>query len=211
MLEKIDFFSHLSPIQLKALSQISLVRTFDAGEILFYEGEKSHYFHVLLKGEVSVYKTSALRETILVHRFHAPSMIAEVATLKHIPYPASAECVTAGEILKIEREPFLRLLHEDAGLSISLIASLTQKIGALELSLQRHSAPSAMAKVARLLRDEPEIFQDRKGIEIAHMLGITPETLSRMVKKLKDEKIIEGKGIRSLTLKNPLGLESYCE
>lgn len=211
MLEKIDFFSHLSPMQLKALSQISLVRTFDAGEILFYEGEKSHYFHVLLKGEVSIYKTSALRETILVHRFHAPSMIAEVATLKHIPYPASAECVTAGEILKIEREPFLRLLHEDAGLSISLIASLTQKIGALELSLQRHSAPNAMAKVARLIRDEPEIFQHRKGIEIAQMLGITPETLSRMVKKLKIEGIIEGKGIRSFTLKNPLGLESYCE
>lgn len=210
MLEKFDLFSHLNPQQLKSLSQISITRTLDAGEILFYEGEKSGYFHLLLKGEVSVYKTSAADESIMVHRFHAPSLIAEVATLKQIPYPASAECVTPVEILKIDREAFLKLLHDDAGLSISLIASLTQKIGVLELALKRHGAPNAMAKVAQLIRDEHDIFAQRKGIEIAHMLGITPETLSRMIKKLKTEGIIGGNGIKSLTLINPEGLERYC-
>lgn len=211
MLNKIDIFSHLNPVQLKSLMQISIERSYQAGEILFYEGEESSYFHLLLRGEVSVFKTSAANESILVHRFHAPSLIAEVATLKQIPYPASAECMTATEILKIEREPFLRLLHEDAGLSISLIASLTQKIGALELSIKRHSAPTAMAKVARLLRDEYEVFQHYKGMEIAQMLGITPETLSRMIKKLKAEGIVEGNTTRSLTLKDTQALEKYCE
>lgn len=210
MLEKFDLFSHLTQKQLKALSQISIIRTFEAGEILFYEGDESRYFHFLLKGDVFVFKTATAIESILIHRFHAPSFIAEVATLKQIPFPASAECVTRSEILKIEREPFLKLLHEDAGLSISLISSLAQKIGALELSLKRHSAPNAMAKVARLIRDERDVFQHHKGVEIAQMLGITPETLSRMIKKLKIEGIIEGGGTKSLTLKNPQALEKYC-
>ena len=211
MQDTLNIFSHLNPVQLKSLMQISIERSFEAGEILFYEGEESSYFHILLKGEISIFKTSAANESILVHRFHAPSLIAEVATLKHIPYPASAECITAVEILKIEREPFLKLLHEDAGLSISLIASLTQKIGVLELSIKRHSAPTAMAKVARLLRDEYDVFQYYKGIEIAQMVGITPETLSRMIKKLKTEGIIEGNSTRMLTLKNTQALEKYCE
>jgi CRP-like cAMP-binding protein len=210
MLKKFELFSHLSKKQLDALEQISLIRTYDAGEILFYEGDESRYFHVLLKGEISIFKTSSTSDSILIHRFHAPSLIAEVATLKQIPYPASAECVTSAEVLKMEREAFLALLHEDAGLSIALISSLTQKIGALELSLKRHSAPNAMTKVARLIRDEPDIFQHRKGIEIAQMLGITPETLSRMVKKLKMEGIIEGKGSHLFTLKDPHRLEAYC-
>lgn len=210
MLEKFELFSHLSRKQIDSLEQISITRTYDAGEILFYEGDKSRYFHVLLKGEVSVFKTTSTSESMLLHRFHAPSLIAEVATLKQIPFPASAECVTSTEILKIERDSFLTLLHQDAGLSIALIASLTQKIGALELSLKRHSAPNAMAKVARLIRDEPDIFQYRKGIEIAQMLGITPETLSRMIKKLKTEGIVEGRGTHLLTLKNLHGLKEYC-
>jgi CRP/FNR family transcriptional regulator len=210
MLEKFDLFSHLTPKQLQSLSHISINRTFEPGEIIFYEGENSSYFHLLLKGEVSVLKTSAGSGPILVHRFHAPSLIAEVATLKQIPYPASAECAAAAEILKIEREAFLKLLHEDPALSISLIASLTQKIGVLELSLKRHGAPNAMAKVAQLIRDEPDIFKHRKGIEIAQMVGITPETLSRMIKKLKTEGIIAGNGLKSFTLINLQGLENYC-
>lgn len=211
MLERIDLFSHLTSAQLASLSQISILRSYESGEILFYEGDESRYFHVLLKGEVSIFKTSAASESILIHRFHAPSLIAEVATLKQIQFPASAECMTSAEILKIEREGFLQLLHQDASLSIAFIASLTQKIGALELSLKRHSAPSAMSKVARLIRDEPALFLHRKGIEIAQMLGITPETLSRMLKKLKTEGIIESNGIKSYTLKNPKALENYCE
>lgn len=211
ILEKFELFSHLSQKQIHSLEQISMIRTYKAGEILFYEGDESRYFHVLLKGEISVFKTTSTSDTLLVHRFHAPSLIAEVATLKQIPYPASAECVTSVEVLKIEREAFVALLHQDAGLSIGLIASLTQKIGTLELSLRRHSAPNAMAKVARLIRDEPDIFQYRKGIEIAHMLGITPETFSRMIKKLKIEGIIEWKASHPLALKKAQDLEAYCE
>jgi CRP-like cAMP-binding protein len=210
MLEKFELFSHLTHKQLKSLSEISIIRTYDAGEIIFYEGDESRYFHILLKGEVSIFKTSAASESILIHRFHAPSLIAEVATLKQIPFPASAECVTSAEILKIERKPFLKLFHEDAGLSIALISSLTKKIAALELSLKRHSAPNAMAKVARLIRDEHDVFRSHKGIEIAQMLGITPETLSRMIKKLKIEGIIEGDEKKSFTLKNTQALEKYC-
>lgn len=211
MLENCQLFSHLTPNQLKAVEEISILRSYESGEIIFYEGDESRYFHLLLRGDVSIFKSASPTETMRIHQFHAPSLIAEVATLKQIPFPASAECDSPSDILKIDREGFLELLREDMGLSISLIASLTQKIGALELSLKRHSAPNAMAKVARLVRDEPNIFTSHKQIEIAQMLSITPETLSRMLHKLKKENIIETIGGKSITLKNFNALEKYCE
>jgi CRP-like cAMP-binding protein len=188
--ESIDFFHHLGPSQREKIKAIALIRRFEAGKILFYEGDQSDYFHFLIEGEVSVFKTTAAQDSLLIHRFHAPSLIAEAATLKQIPYPASCEAHRSSLVVKIMREPFLELLQNDPSLSIALIASLSQKISALERSFQRQSAPNALAKVARLIRDEPETFEKLKGIETASLLGITPETLSRMVKKLKTENII---------------------
>jgi len=198
--DNVGLFNHLTPDQQKKIEQIGIIRHYSAGEIVFYEGDESNYFHFLLQGEVNVFKVSASHETMLIHRFRAPSLIAEVATLKQIPYPASCESTQNSTVLKISRDPFLQLIQNDPSLSIALISSLTQKIGALESSLQRHSAPNALAKVARLVRDDPNIFQRLKGIEIARLIGITPETLSRMLKKLKSEGVITMSKVNGITL-----------
>jgi len=208
--EGITLFSHLSDTQRSQIKQIGIIRHYEAGEILFYEGDESHYFYFLIEGGAAVFKSSSSNETMLIHRFHSPSLIAEVATLKQIPFPASCEATQKSTILKISRDPFLHLLQQDPSLSIALISSLTQKIGALESSLQRHSAPNALAKVSRLVRDDPEIFKRLKGIEIARLLSITPETLSRMIKKLKSEGIITQVKKEGLILLVPDALESYC-
>jgi len=203
-------FSHLTPQQRRQIEQIGIIRHYHEGEIVFYEGDESRYFHFLLEGEVSIFKTTASTETILIHRFHAPSLIAEAATLKHIPYPASCEALHPSIILKISGEPFLQLLQHDPSLSIALISSLTQKIAALERSLQRYSAPNAMAKVARLIREDRNVFQRLKGVDIARLIGITPETLSRTVKKLKSEGVITISKSNEVNLLLPEELNRYC-
>lgn len=208
--DKIGIFSHLTPYQRKQIEEIGIIRHYDEGEIIFYEGDQSDYFHFLIEGEVAIFKSTASTDTMLIHRFRAPSLIAEVATLKQIPYPASCEAVHSSAVLKISCDPFLKLLQNDPSLSIALISSLTQKISALELSLQRHSAPNAMAKVARLIRDDIKIFHRLKGIEIARLLGITPETLSRMIKKLKSEGIIELSKKEGFNLLLIDALDHYC-
>lgn len=210
LFDTVGLFSHLTPDQRINIEQIGIIRHYEAGEILFYEGDESNYFHFLLKGEVNIFKVSATHETILIHRFRAPSLIAEVATLKQIPYPASCESTEESTVLKISRDPFLQLIQRDPSLSIALISSLTQKISALESSLRRHSAPNALAKVARLIRDDTNIFQRLKGIDIARLIGITPETLSRMIKKLKSEGIISHSKKSGLILLLPDQLNTYC-
>lgn len=208
-LEHITLFHHLSPQQRREIDKIGILRHYEGGEIVFYEGDESGYFHLLIEGEASVYKSSG-NEPIVIHHFRAPSLIAEVATLKQIPYPASCQTLQKSLILKIARDPFLMLLQNDPSLSIALIASLTHKIAVLEHSLQRHSAPNAMAKVARFIRDEGEQFHRLKGVEISKMLGITPETLSRMVTKLKSEGVIAIDDAKKITLLSSEKLESYC-
>lgn len=208
--DKIGLFSHLSATQRKQIEAIGIVRRYEEHEIIFYEGNQSEYFHFLVEGEVVIYKSTSSTEPMVIHRFRAPSLIAEVATLRQIPYPASCEAISSALVLKISRDPFLALLQNDPSLSIALIASLTNKISTLELALQRHSAPSALAKVARLIRDDHHAFERFKGVEIAQMLGITPETLSRMIKKLKTEGVISLSKKEGINLLKNDQLIAYC-
>jgi CRP/FNR family transcriptional regulator len=209
-IDKIGLFSHLSPIQRKNIEEIGILRRFEEDEIVFYEGDQSEYFHFLVDGEVVIFKSTASTEPMVIHRFRSPSLIAEVATLRQIPYPASCKSTSVALILKISRDPFLQLLQKDPSLSIALIASLSNKISTLEIALQRHSAPSALAKVARLIRDDSKAFERLKGIDIAQMLGITPETLSRMIKKLKSEGIISFSKKEGIEILLHHDLVSYC-
>lgn len=68
--------------------------------------------------------------------------------------------------------------------------------------LLRHAEPAdAQGRMAVVLRDRKRL--------IAAQLGIAPETFSRMLKHLRDRKLISGGG-RILNLLDPLGLQSLA-
>ena len=207
-MKTIEIFSHLSPQQLQKIEDISLVRQYEPREILFYQGDESNYFHFLLEGEVSIYKSNET-ETLELHRFRAPSMIAELATLKFLPFPASAEALTRCKVLKIANTSFIDLLHNDAGLGISMMTSLMNKIGTLEKTIETLSAPDSMSKIVRLMLEQPHLFCELKGVEIAQKLSITPETLSRHLTKLKKENLILHQPSKTFKILNREALQKY--
>jgi CRP/FNR family transcriptional regulator len=208
MLESIEIFAHLTPVQLHQLESISLFRNYTCGEIVFYQGDHSDYFHFLLEGEVTLYKSND-SGTFEVHRFRGPSMFAESSTLQNIPFPATAEALTSCRILKLHRDPFLQLLQEDARLSIAIITSLSKKVASLQRLNDQLSAPNAYSKIVRLMLDRPDVFSTLKGIEIAKIAGIAPETLSRIMTKFKKENLIVFKPRRVFQILDRNGLQKY--
>lgn len=208
MLESIEIFAHLTPVQLHQLEGISLCRNYTSDEIIFYQADQSDYFHFLLEGDVSLNKSND-SGTFEVHRFRGPSMFAESATLQQIPFPATAVALTYCRILKLHREPFLKLLQEDAGLSIAIITSLSKKVASLQRVNDQLSAPDSCSKIVRIMMDRPDIFSTLKGIEIAKIAGISPETLSRIMTKLKKENLIVFKPRHCFEIIDMNGLQKY--
>lgn len=208
MLESIEIFAHLTSVQLHQLESISLCRNYTSGEIIFYQGDQSDYFHFLLEGDVSLDKSND-SGTFEVHRFRGPSMFAESATLQKIPFPATAVALSSCRILKLHRDPFLQLLQEDAGLSIAIITSLSKKVASLQRVNDQLSAPDSCSKIVRIMMDRPDIFSTLKGKEIAKIAGISPETLSRIMTKLKKENLIIFKPRRIFQILDRNGLQKY--
>jgi len=191
-LRKIEIFKSLSDGEIEKIVEISVLKRFCRDNVLFYEGEMPRYFYALLGGYVKFYKTDLKGHEIVLHFFTKPIMMAEMPSLENIPFRATAIAMRDNtEILLIDRERFIRLLQEDNEFSFYIIKSLTQKIKELEVAINRNLIYDAITKVCSFIKDEPLEIVNTKHKEVAMMLNMAPETLSRVLKKLKNLKILD--------------------
>ncbi len=195
-LKKIEIFKNLTEIELEKVINISIVKKLSRENILFYEGEKPLFFYALLDGFVKFYKTDLKGNEIVIHFFTRPTFLAEMPSFENIPFPATAICMKDESIfLLIDREKFLSLLNSDPKFSVYIIKSLSQKVRNLEQVINRNLIYDAMTKVCSYIKENPTDVVNTKHKDIAIILNMAPETLSRILKKLKNLNIIDKKGM----------------
>jgi len=190
-LKNIELFQTLSEEQMEVISSITTVTTYPKDTIIFYEGDQPEYFYLLLKGSVKIYKVDHKGNEILLHSFFTPSLLAEMASLEDFNFPASCVCLKDSKIALIKKEKFVQLLQNNSDISFQIIKSLTRKIKNMEALINRSLIFDATTKVAMYIDKDPELFKNKKNKTIAQELNITAETLSRVLKKLKDIDIID--------------------
>ena len=188
-LEKIPFFASLSDADLKQLKKDIIIKKFSQNSVVFYEGDQSRYLHILLEGSVKLYKTSPKGTQVHIHRLNAPSLVAEYPTFEQMKFPATCEFITEGKIGLLHFEKLYENLKNPA-FSLELIRSLSKKVKILSHLVHNETILSAEAKVADLISREPSVFNRLKNNEIAAILNMTPETLSRILGRFKKEGII---------------------
>jgi len=188
----IQLFSKLSEEHQKEVKQNAVIRSYSKDSIVFYEEEKGEHLYIILEGTVKLYKTTPKGTQIQINRFDAPAMVGEYACFENQPFPATCEFVTEGKVAMIRFETIYKNL-DNPQFSLELIKSLTAKIMVLSALIHKETIYSSEAKVAKMLLENVEIFTKLKYNEIAAILNLTPETLSRIFKKFKKENIIEMK------------------
>ncbi len=202
-LKDIPLFSTLTEAQLSEL-HVS-VKQYTKGSLVFYEGDESEYLHILLDGTVRLYKTTPKGTQIHMHNFVAPETIALFAAFESIPFPASCEFLTEGSIGLLPLEKIHDCL-QNVDFSLALITALSRRMKLLANLLHKETVYSSEAKIADLMYNNASVFERLKNNEIASMLNMTPETLSRILSKFKKEEIITIKN-HVLTVLDEVALE----
>lgn len=191
---EIYLFRHLSDQQLKKLQSISFIKDYKRGELLFYEDEEPKYLYILLEGTIRVFKTDFKGNEITLHYFHPINMIAEVANFENIPYPATAEFETDGKVLAIDYDKFKNEFLKDPEVAFNVLKSFAYKIRILNDIIVQNLMMDAVSRVAKFMLEHEDLFRELKHNKTASLLNITPETFSRILKKFKEQGILEKKG-----------------
>jgi CRP-like cAMP-binding protein len=186
-LRNIPMFASLDEKTFTRLDAISVRRHYTKGTFLFFQGETPDRLTVLVKGLLKLYKTNDSGKEIVLNYFTPISLIAEVAVLQSIPYPATGVFEEDSEVVQIDYSAFESLFLTDPQLSKLLILSLSNKVRMLEAVIERGLLMDASERILNLLQKSPDLLHTMRHYEIASMLHMTPENFSRTLKKLKSQ------------------------
>ncbi|HKZ16046.1 MAG TPA: Crp/Fnr family transcriptional regulator [Geobacteraceae bacterium] len=207
ILKKSLLFSGLDEENLGEVAAIATKRTFSRGESLFTEGEKANGFYLLASGSVKMCKISADGKEKVLHFVYPSETFAEAAFFGDGAYPAEARALEKGEALFFPKEAFMGLLERNPRFSLNLIVSLSLLLRRFARQIEELSFAEVPSRLATYLLElaakKSTTFQGKtyldlemKKGELASHIGTVSETLSRTLKKLKDEGIIEVEGSR---------------
>ncbi len=177
------------------LSLITTVVKKNRKEIIFLEGQTGTSFYFLISGSVKLLKTSDNGKEAVIHFAEPGEFFAEVALFMHNIYPVTAIAIKNSELLCIDSKKMLSIIQNKPSFSLKFIGMLAKRLSYLTNIIQNLSTMDAEEKFLNYLNmikkdDNVATLNIPKG-EIALLLGISPETFSRVLKKLLTEHKIE--------------------
>jgi len=192
-LQNIVLFKDIDDETISKIEKFTVEQKISKDNIVFYEGDEPKHLYLLANGVIKLYKTSSSHKEIVLKYFHENELIGEVANFEDIPYPATAKAYSDVEILKIDFQKLKAIIFENPQLAFNIQTSLIKKIKNLENIISTNLVLDSKERVAKYIYNHSDIFFETKNIEIAEILGVSPETLSRILKFFKDHDIIDVK------------------
>ncbi|EAI4414897.1 Crp/Fnr family transcriptional regulator [Campylobacter fetus] len=202
LIKEIPFFSGLNDEDLKRLENISVIKSYKKDEFLFMEGDEPQWFNVLVKGTIKIYKSTPKGKEIFLHTLRPISLVAELVNFENISYPASGVFLNNAEVLRINYNKFKTDFLSNPSICFELLKSLSQKLRIMNGVLQNELTLKSDAKVAKFIVENPDLFSTIKHTQIASILNIAPETLSRTISQFKQQGIIKLDDNLNLTFKD---------
>jgi CRP-like cAMP-binding protein len=183
------------------------LRRFNAHEHLFHEGDREGNIFRIERGLVRLYKLlNDGRRQIISFRY--PGDVLGSDTLTEQFY--SAEAVTDVTLRSLPREVAHRRMKDEPAFTSELIDLLSQELASTRSQISVLNRRSAIEKLAAFIldlwgRQVEKGGGDRLTLEltrtdIADFLGLTIETVSRNLTKLRQRRIIDLRHIHTLII-----------
>jgi len=200
------FFKGLSDGHRRELAAIGNLRSVKKRDYLFHEGERGSSMFLLVDGNIQLHKNTEDGREVVIRVIKPGEVFAEVVLFEKERYPVSARAVTHTKTLAFPREGIHRLLAEE-GFRNDFIAMLMAKQRYLAERIQELTTKDVEQRFFTFLRsqygEKETIHTPLSKKDIAAAIGTTPESLSRLIQRLHEDKIIDWQGKEIRILSNP--------
>lgn len=200
-----SFFKGLEPESRRALAGVCQMVALKKRATLFREGENGVAFFLLVQGRVQLHMTAPDGRETVIKAIMPGDVFAEVVLFENSRYPVTAIALTSGLALRILTHDIHHLLREDA-FRRDFIASLMRKQRYLANRIHQLTTMCVEDRLIAFLREQfgpgDHLSVTITKQEIARAIGTTPETLSRLIRRLGQAGTLVWRG-RSIRLRHP--------
>jgi CRP-like cAMP-binding protein len=219
LLGRVPMFADLDTDDLAAVAELSHPRGFDAGEIVFREGDGSNTCYIVRSGHARAVREHADGRSLALATFGPGEVFGELAMFDDEGRSATIEAIEPLEALAVRGPDMRRLMLRRPQLAIALAAALARRLRAMNERLASQSFQTVQSRVANVLGQlveqaraegapDGDVAITATQAEVAQLAGSSRESASRFLAVLERAGVIsQGRG--RLTVHDPDALRNY--
>ena len=215
LLKTVSLFWDLDKIELGYISDKMVSKKFENGNLIFLEESEGKNLFFVVEGSVKVTRLSKDGREVILAMLNAGDFFGEMSLLDGEARSANVIALEKTEVLSLNRDDFLVVLHEYPKIAIQLLKEMTSRLRKSDRQIVSLSLSDAEKRIALCIVR----FADEQGVikngqvtipkipiqqDIANMAGTSRETVSRAMSLLTEEKYIKrnGKELKILNYKS---------
>ncbi len=205
LLGRIDLFSGLGEDELRAIGEVAQVVTLPRDSRIFDSGDPSDALYVVASGKVNIVITSSDGKELILAVLGAGQVFGEMGLLDASPRSAAAVTASPVELVSISREDFQALLDRQPPLARKLLNIMSQRLRRANAKMESLAYMDVAGRLARyfldLARDHGQslgngwvVIRRPTHADIAHSIGTSRETVSRVIRDFESKLGMVNKG-----------------
>ena len=197
----LPLFSNMQQEELERLAQGATLRRMERGQVVFRAGESCNEFHVVVLGQVKLFAISPTGVEKVIELPGPGGSFAEAMMFLDMPYAVSAQFLTDGLLLTIDKASVLQEIEGNPNFARRMLAGLSRRLHGLIKDVEAYALHSGVQRViGYLLADcKTEECASVRAMTvslpvskaaIASRLSLTPEYFSRVLNELETAGLI---------------------
>lgn len=204
VLAQVPLFTGLGPEDLASIDARLVSLSWGAGERLYWAGEPAEHLYVLAAGHAKALQPHPDGQEVVVDILAPGDLFGGLSSLGRPTLSETVEALTTVCALRIDTAAFREIVLEHPEVALHALDDVTSSLAQARTQVGEQSTSSVAQRVAATLLRLAEKFgqpRARDGgtliqlplsrVDLAGMTGSTPESVSRVMSRLRKDGIID--------------------
>jgi CRP/FNR family transcriptional regulator len=200
LLERVPLFDGLTPAEVDQLAKVAVPRTYEAGQVVFREGDQGDTCFVVKAGAIKISREHGGR-TIALAELRVGDMFGELSMFGGEVRSATAAALEDTAAIALLAGDVRRLLAGNPEIALKMLETMANRVRATNQRLANQSFQTVAGRVAGVLMQlvhtrqsegasDSDVLVETTQADIAQLAGASRESASRFLATLEREGLV---------------------
>ena len=197
-LKTFNLFNGLPDDVLAAIARMAMMRRIARGQAVVRTGDRMDYVYFILTGNLKVVVSDEEGREVILSILGQGELFGEMGMFGEQSRSASVVAVMPSDLVMIAKQDFRQIMQDNFEVTWRIMANLAERLRTADRKIESLALMDVYGRVARLLLDMSEEVNGEMVVarkiskqDIAKMIGASREMVSRVMKDLGQQGLIE--------------------
>lgn len=197
----LPMFSGLQPAALEPIARVSLLRRVQRGATVVMAGDSTDFVYIVLSGSLKVLVNDEEGREVILSLLGPGELFGEMGVIDDTPRSATVVAAGPADLVVFAKTDFRRVMQENFDVALYIMKNLAHRLRVADRKIESLALLDVYGRVARLLLENAQKVGDEMVVvkkitkqDMAKMIGASREMVSRVMKDLQTQGLIEETG-----------------